>query len=196
MRNQYPERAAEIDEQLRQTFERRIAILALDMAGFSRLTVQHGIIHYLAMIHQMQQATRPAVTGNSGKLIKFEADNLFAIFDEPARALEAALDIFRAFDAINTVLPQHRNIYGSIGIGYGATIVVDDEDMFGSEMNIACKLGEDIAGHGEILLTTAAFNALPAGRYSCSPVRSFISEMEIDYYRFNETIHLQEQEQN
>src|SRR5215217_6396624 len=73
-RNQYPERAAEIDEQLRQTFERRIAILALDMAGFSRLTVQHGIIHYLAMIHQMQQAARPAVTGNSGKLIKFEAD--------------------------------------------------------------------------------------------------------------------------
>src|SRR5215216_829870 len=83
MRNQYPERAAEIDEQLRQTFERRIAILALDMAGFSRLTVQHGIIHYLAMIHQMQQAARPAVTGNRGRVIKFEADNLFAIFDEP-----------------------------------------------------------------------------------------------------------------
>ena len=193
-RNQHPERAAEIDERLRQVFERRVAILALDMAGFSRLTIQHGIIHYLAMIHQMQQAARPAVTGNHGKVVKFEADNLFAIFDDPVRALEGALDIFRAFDAINNVLPRQRSIYGSIGIGYGETIIIDNEDLFGSEMNVACKLGEDLAGHGEILLTQAAFNALPFGRYSCSPVRSFISEMEIDYYRYEGIVYSQDQE--
>jgi adenylate cyclase len=144
-RNQFPERADEIDRQLRDALERKTAILVLDMVGFSRLTVQYGIIHYLAMIHQMEEAARPAVTGNGGEVIKQEADNLYAIFDDPARALDSALDIFRAFDAVNSVVPPDRDIYGSIGIGYGETLVIDEKDIFGSEVNLACKLGEDLA---------------------------------------------------
>jgi class 3 adenylate cyclase len=187
-RNQYPDRVAQIDEQIRLTFERRAAILALDMCGFSRLTVQHGIIHYLAMIHQMEEASRPAVEGNGGKVIKQEADNLFAIFDEPAQALEAALDIFRAFDAINSVVPDERDIYGSIGIGYGDTLIIGDEDIFGPEMNLASKLGEDLACRQEIFLTTAAFENLPEGIYICSPKNFSISGLEIDCFRYESRI--------
>ena len=65
-RNQFPDRHTEIDQQLRDALERNVAILVLDMCGFSRLTVQYGIIHYLAMIHQMEEAARPAVSGNAG----------------------------------------------------------------------------------------------------------------------------------
>src|SRR6185436_20442395 len=72
-RNQYPERAPAIDRHLREAFARTVAVLVLDMCGFSRLTIEHGIIHYLAMIHQMQEAARPAVTGNGGVVIKQEA---------------------------------------------------------------------------------------------------------------------------
>src|SRR5581483_10826885 len=79
-RNQRPEKAVEIDEEIRRVFERKAAILAMDMCGFSTLTAQFGIIHFLAMIHQMEQASIPAVTGNGGQVIKQEADNLFAIF--------------------------------------------------------------------------------------------------------------------
>src|ERR1044072_7957261 len=95
--NQYAARRAEIETQIREAFERRVAILALDMVGFSRLTIEHGIIHYLAMIHQMAEGATPAVKGNGGKVIKQEADNLFAVFERADQALEAALDIFRAF---------------------------------------------------------------------------------------------------
>ncbi len=35
--------------------------------------------------------------------------------------------------------------------------MVGDNDLYGSEMNLACKLGEDLARRGEILLTQAAF---------------------------------------
>ena len=82
-RNQYPERAAQIDERIRAAFERRVAILVLDMCGFSRLSRKHGIIFYLAMIRQMEEAATPAVVGNGGRVIKQEADNLFAVFDQP-----------------------------------------------------------------------------------------------------------------
>jgi adenylate cyclase len=187
-RNQFPDRAAEIDRQLRESFERKAAILVLDMVGFSRLTVEYGIIHYLAMIHQMAEAARPAVTGNGGVVIKQEADNLFAIFDDPKRALDSALDIFRAFDAVNSVVPPERDIYGSIGIGYGETLVIDEEDIFGSEVNIACKLGEDLAGKSEILLTPAAHAALPPDHYVCSPLSFSLGELRIDCYRYDRSL--------
>ena len=182
--NQYPARIDKIEKQIRDAFERRVAILALDMIGFSRLTIEYGIIHYLAMIHQMAEGATPAVKGNGGTVIKQEADNLFAIFNTPAQALEASLDIFRAFNAINSVVPSERDIYGSIGIGYGETLIVGGQDMFGSEMNLACKLGEDLAEKNEILLTPAAFAALPARRYVCSPVSFSISGMEINCYHY------------
>jgi adenylate cyclase len=188
-RNQYPERAAEIDARVHRAFGRKVAILALDMCGFSRLTAEYGIIHFLAMIHQMEQGAIPAVTGNGGKIIKVEADNLFAIFEQPAHALEAALDIFRAFEAINAVVPKGRDIRGSIGIGYGEVLVVADEDVFGAEMNLASKLGEDVAAGMEILLTTAAHDLLPEGHYEFAADSCIISGVVLPFHRFQRCIH-------
>lgn len=187
-RNQYPERAPEIDQHLREEFATTVAVLVLDMCGFSRLTIEYGIIHYLAMIHQMQEASRPAVVTNGGRIIKFDADNLFATFEDPEDALESAIDILRAFDAVNIVAPLDRDIYGSIGIGYGETLVIEDQDMFGSEVNIACKLGEDLACKSEILLTQTAFSGLPEGRYIFSPATFTISELRIDCYRYERSV--------
>ena len=187
-RNQCPDRIAGIDEQIRRAFERKVAILVLDMCGFSRLTIAYGIIHYLAMIRQMEVAATPAVIDNGGQVIKQEADNLFAIFDDPEQALEGALDIFRVLDAVNEVVPDERDIYGSIGIGYGDTLVIGDEDLFGVEMNLASKLGEDLAERREILITPAAYKALPANRYACKSVRFSISGLELQAYSFEKRL--------
>jgi class 3 adenylate cyclase len=183
-RNQYPDRVAEIDETIRRTFERRVAILVLDMSGFSRLTIEYGIIHYLAMIEQMDVASRPAVAGNRGLVIKQEADNLFAVFDDASDAVEAALDIFRAFDAVNAVVPESRDLYGSVGIGFGDTLVIGNEDLFGCEMNLASKLGEDLAERSEILLTPAAHAAIPSGRYDFQPRSYAVSGLTLDCFAF------------
>ena len=186
--NQYPERGPSITAKLLEALERRVAMLVLDMVGFSRLTLEHGIIHYLAMIHQMVEAATPAVIANGGRVIKQDADNIFATFDNPTHALEAARDIFRAFDAVNTVTPLERHLYGSIGIGYGETLVIDDSDLFGSEMNLASKLGEDLAGKNDILLTASAYEALPAGRYVFAPRRFSTGELEIDCFRYESAL--------
>ena len=44
----------------------------------------------------------------------------------------------------------------AIGIGFGSILDLDGEDFFGDEVNLASKLGEDIATGGEVLLTDAA----------------------------------------
>ena len=84
LRNQSAGRVAEIDAAIEQAFVRTVSMLVLDMCGFSRITARHGIIHFLAMLHQMEQAARPAIAGNSGEVVKQEADNLFAVFSMSA----------------------------------------------------------------------------------------------------------------
>ena len=183
-RNQQPGSAPSVDAAIEAAFVRDVAILVLDMCGFSRITAQHGIIHFLAMIHQMEQAARPAIEDNGGEVVKQEADNLFAVFATAEQALQAALDILRALAAMNAVLPPERTLAASMGIGFGPTLVIANEDLFGPEMNCACKLGEDFAGPGEILLTEAAHARLPPGRYACEAAPYNISGLALPARRF------------
>ncbi len=183
-RIQYPQQADQIGAKLRQAFEREVAVLAFDMCGFSRLTARYGIIHYLCMVREMQLGAVPAVEDNGGTVLKQDADNLYAIFGAAEQALEAALGIFRAFTSMNSVLPEDRDIFGSVGIGFGPTLVVGDEDLFGNEVNLACKLGEDSAGKMEILLTERAHNALPPGCYEFAHKLVKIEELEIRAFSF------------
>lgn len=183
-RNQYPERAAAIDARIVAGFERQAAILVLDLCGFSQRASRDGIIHFLAIIHQMEQAASPAIECNRGVVVKQEADNLFARFASPGDALEAALDIQRAFAAMNAVLPEDRALHASIGIGFGPLLLVGAHDVFGNEMNHACKLGEDVAGRDEILLTAAAHAAVEAGRYEFGPGQCRVGGQELGYWRY------------
>ncbi len=156
-RNAFPARANAIDAQIWAAFGQRAAVLVLDMSGFSRLTSAHGVIHFLSMVHQMEAAATPAVSCNGGRVIKQEADNLVALFASPAAAVEGALDMLRAFEAMNVIAPAERHVRGSIGIGYGELLVLDNNDLFGAEMNLASKLGEDMAASMDVLLTPSAF---------------------------------------
>ena len=183
-RNQYPERHAAIDAEIQRHFSQKLAVLVLDMSGFSRLTANHGIIHFLAMVHKMEQAATPAVTGNGGHVVKQEADNLFAVYPTPQMALESALDIRRAMAAMNTVLPEYLAIRVCIGIGYGDTLYLEDQDMFDHEVNLACKLGEDLAKADEILLTAAAHAELPEDDYEFTSEMFEISGLSLKSWRY------------
>jgi len=174
---------AGIDAAIEEAFVRDVAMLVLDMCGFSRITARHGIIHFLAMVHQMEQAACPAIAGNGGEVVKQEADNLFAVFRQPEQALEAALDIQRTLAAMNAMQPPEAALHVSMGIGYGPTLVIAEKDLFGHEMNLACKLGEDLAGPGEILLTASACQRLPPGRYVFDEQPCTIGGTPMDAYR-------------
>ena len=156
-RNEHPEQLAAIDHQIVTLFEDQRAILVLDMCGFSRLTIRHGIIHYLAMIRRMQTAVLPLIDAGRGKLVKTEADNVFATFDSVPDALRTAHEIHRTLERANAALPADWDVHVGIGIGFGPLLLIGSDDVYGSEMNLASKLGEDLAEAGDVLLTDAAF---------------------------------------
>ena len=155
-RNEHPESLAEIDGEIWQRFGRTRAVLVLDMCGFSRLTMRYGITHFLAMIRRLNLIVRPIIAEAGGRLVKTEADNVFATFDDVPAALAAARAIHRNLDAANTFLPEDWDLHAGIGIGYGPLLLIGEDDLFGSEMNVASKLGEDVASRGDILLSAAA----------------------------------------
>ena len=178
----FPERRTEIAQNIEDTFGQCKAVLTLDMSGFSRTTQQHGIISFLLMIHQMQLICGPCIEQSGGKVIKTDADNLFCLFDTVADAVKASREIITRLNAVNVVLPADRQLYVAFGIGYGKILNIGDEDIFGDEMNLACKLGEDIAEKGEVLLTPAANAELNGSGIAMREGSISISGIHLNYY--------------
>lgn len=160
-RNEHPESLSEIDTEIWRRFGQTRAILVLDMCGFSRLTMRYGITHFLAMIRRLGVIVRPVVERSGGQVVKAEADDLFATFEDVGAAVACARSIHASLEAANAFLPEDWDLHAGIGIGYGPLLVVGGVDLFGSEMNLASKLGEDLAQKGEILLTSSAREQLP-----------------------------------
>ena len=182
-RNEHPEKMAEIDAKINETFRQNYAILVMDMSGFSRTTVRYGIIHFLAMIHRMQGIVKPIISECGGTVVKEEADNIFAVFPDVKSAVEAAIDSLKQTAAVNTTLPPEMDIYLCIGIGCGDVLMLEGEDMYGSEFNLASKLGEDLAERGEILLTSAAFEKLEGDKQDWQKMELSISGLELVAYK-------------
>jgi adenylate cyclase len=152
-----PEMTEAIDAEIQATFVETHAILILDMSGFSRLVEEFFIIHTLAQIQQMRSVVIPVVEAHQGEVLKLEADNVYAIFPQVRDAVAAATQMLQQLAQVNT--------HASIGIGYGELIMIANDrggskDAFGNQMNLASKLGEDLAKANEILLTDEAFQQI------------------------------------
>ena len=150
-----------IEQMLWKEFGHKKAVFVMDMSGFSLLTQKFGIVHYLSMVKRMQIATRPIIEKNGGQVVKFEADNCFAMFDDVPASLRAAVALNAAFDAMNVHTGEPFDIRVSSGIDYGDVLLIGGPDYFGDVVNRACKMGEDVASPGEIYVSETAFREVP-----------------------------------
>ena len=157
-----PEAEAALTAEIDRDFGEDRAVLVLDMTGFARTTRSHGIAAFLLMIYQMKMLTTPCIEAAGGVVVKSEADNLYCLFPDVDSAVRGSQAIMARLAAETATLPSERRLYASIGIGYGRILNVEASDIFGDEVNLASKLGEDIAQQGEILLTPAARTQVPA----------------------------------
>ena len=173
-----------LEETLWSEFGLDKVVLVLDMSGFSRITQRHGIVHYLSMVRRMQLTAEPVIESHGGTVVKFEADNCFAMFDDSLSAVRCGVGLNLAFDAANIVTPVELDIHISVGIDRGRVLVVDNYlEFFGNAVNCASKLGEDGARPGEILLTKAVADDIPAhARIDLRPLTIALSGVQIEGY--------------
>jgi class 3 adenylate cyclase len=151
-----------VETALWQEFGTEYAVFVLDMSGFSMLTRKYGIVHYLSMVKRMQLTSEPIIKSYGGEMLKYEADNCFAVFPDSLSAVNAAITMQHAFTAENILTSDDQDIHIAVGIDYGKLLIIGHEDCFGDPVNRASKMGEDVAAAGEILITKEAFDMIPA----------------------------------
>ncbi|WP_294769745.1 adenylate/guanylate cyclase domain-containing protein [uncultured Rhodoferax sp.] len=174
-----PERKPAVEQMILDTFQCRKAVLALDMSGFTLTVRRDGILAYLCQIRRMHKITRPLVEAHHGEVVKNEADNLLAVFDSVADAVAAGLAMVRGAMAEG----QSPVLAFSVGIDVGDILLIHQEDCFGDAVNLAYKLGEDIARPGEVLVTRAVRDSLGADpALEFSEMQISISGMEVSTF--------------
>lgn len=177
-----PRTAERIDRLICERSERHIVVLVSDSSGFTRKTHDYGVAHFLAVMTQNYRRLFPIFKKHRGRLLAHNADNMLAVFDEPDHALRASIEIQKRLRRFNAGKKDRDQFHLCIGIESGPAFVLRD-NVFGACVNVASKLGEDLAGKGEILVTGAVAQRVKP-RFRCSYNRSaLIGGRPFELYR-------------
>jgi adenylate cyclase len=141
-------------------FQQR-AVVFTDTADFTARTLRDGILHFLMLFERLVTAATPVLRRAGGEIVKVEGDSLLLRFPDVTAACRGVRALDALLVSLGTGRPHNERLRFSYGIGYGEVLDLEG-DMFGLEVNLASKLGEDLARPGEALLTPAAAAALDA----------------------------------
>ena len=144
---------AAIDAAIYARFGRVQAVMFTDLVGFSRVVEAFGIVHFLQLIQESETLFMPLIAQHGGVCLKHEGDSLLVLFDTPQLALAAAKAMVDATLAANPGRAPEDRIEVCIGLGYGTVLRIDNDEVWGAEVNAASKLGEEMAKGGEVLVT-------------------------------------------
>jgi adenylate cyclase len=135
--------------------ERRLAaVLAADVAGYSRLmgVDEEGT---LARLKAARKAlVDPAIASHRGRIVKTTGDGMLVEFASAVDAARCAVEVQRGMAVQNADVPQDIRIEFRIGIHVG-DIIFDEADIFGDGVNIAARL-EGIADPGGVCISDDA----------------------------------------
>ena len=133
------------------TTRRLAAILAADVAGYSRLIEadEEGMLGRLKALRA--NIIDPKIAGHKGRIVKTTGDGMLVEFASVVDAVRCASELQVAMAESNAPLPQDHRIEFRIGIHQG-DIVVEDGDIFGDGVNIAARL-EGLAEPGGICVS-------------------------------------------
>jgi len=134
------------------TATRRLAaILAADVAGYSRLIEadEEGTLGRLKVLRA--KTIDPKIAGHRGRIVKTTGDGLLVEFASVVDALRCAAELQADLAEGNAALSPERRIEFRVGINVG-DIVVEDGDIFGDGVNVAARL-EGLAEPGGICVS-------------------------------------------
>jgi adenylate cyclase len=130
---------------------RLAAILAADVAGYSRLmgADEEGTLAALKAIRR--ELSDPKVKEHRGRIVKTTGDGLLVEFASVVDAVRCAVEMQQGMAERNAEVPEKRRIEFRIGINLG-DIILDDDDIYGDGVNIAARL-EALAEPGGICVS-------------------------------------------
>lgn len=135
---------------------RLVAILAIDMVGYSRHVGADEAGTIARQRAHRRDLIDPVLQAYGGRIVKTTGDGLLVEFGSVVDALDSAVRIQRAVLEAEAGLPAERRIQYRAGINLG-DIVIDGDDILGDGVNIAARL-EGMAEPGGISITASVFD--------------------------------------
>jgi TolB-like protein len=137
--------------------ERRLsAILAADVAGYSRLMHNDEEATHAKLAALLTDAVAPAIAEHGGRVVKNTGDGFLAEFPSAVEAIRAAVQFQARVSELTTGDVEERRIVFRVGVNIG-DVIVEPHDIFGDGVNIAARL-ESIAEPGGICISSAAYD--------------------------------------
>jgi adenylate cyclase len=136
--------------------ERRLAaILAADIAGYSRLmgTDEEGTLARLRA--HRRELIDPKISEHRGRIVKTTGDGILIEFPSVVEAVSCAVAVQQGMAERNAGTPEEKRITFRVGVNLG-DIIAEDGDIHGDGVNIAARL-EAIAEPGGICISDDAF---------------------------------------
>ena len=141
--------------------QRLAAILAADVAGYSRL-MQDDEHATLADLDDCRAVFREGIAAAGGRVVDTAGDSVLAVFALATRAVQAALAIQLDLAARNDPILEGRRMHFRIGIHLGEVLQKDDGTVYGDGVNIAARL-EGLAEPGGVCVS-ANVHEVAAGK--------------------------------
>jgi adenylate cyclase len=130
---------------------RLVAILAADVAGYSRLMgADEEGTHERLQAH-LRELVEPKIKDHRGRIVKNTGDGLLAEFPSVVDAVRCAVNVQRGMIDREPGVPEERRIRFRIGINLG-DVIVEEHDIFGDGVNVAARL-EALAAPGGICVS-------------------------------------------
>ncbi|WP_439400518.1 adenylate/guanylate cyclase domain-containing protein (plasmid) [Bradyrhizobium sp. PMVTL-01] len=137
--------------------ERRLsAILAADVAGYSRLMHNDEEGTHAKLTALLMEAVHPPIAEHGGRIVKNTGDGFLAEFLSAVEAVRAAVQFQTRIKELTAADAENRQIAFRVGINVG-DVIVEPHDIFGDGVNIAARL-ESIAEPGGICISSSAYD--------------------------------------
>ena len=134
------------------TATRRLtAILAADVAGYSRLMGANEEGTHERLKAHLRELVNPKIKEYSGRIVKNTGDGFLAEFSSVVVAVRCAVEIQRAMSDRNADTPEEKRITFRIGINLG-DVIAEPDDIYGDGVNVAARL-EALADPGGICVS-------------------------------------------
>jgi len=132
--------------------ERRLAaILAADVAGYSRLMGANEEGTLARLKAQRRELIDPKIAEHRGRIVKTTGDGMLVEFPSVVDAVRCAAELQRAMIDRNADISVDKRITFRIGINLG-DVIIDGDDIYGDGVNIAARL-EALAEPGGICIS-------------------------------------------
>ena len=130
---------------------RLTAILAADVAGYSRLMGADEEGTHERLKAHLQELIEPKIAGHRGRIVKNAGDGFLAEFASVVDAVRCAVEIQQGMADRNAGTPPEAPIEFRVGINLG-DVIAEGEDIFGDGVNVAARL-EALAEPGGICIS-------------------------------------------